>query len=128
MQISHVLYCTQHPEFPYIIFANIRMKQNNKIECAVVASVIRCQNLITISVNLLDGCIPSQMQRSADLLSYWFQIFLICGNLIDCIRGRYECLFIITCFFASWQLFRRKNNEISKRLAYINVLLDCYRK
>ena len=79
--------CTKHPQFPYIIFANIRMKQNNKIDLAEVYSIIQCQIYLRLQ---LTGLTAQYYVIYGLLISrHWFQIFLICGNLIDCIRRRY---------------------------------------
>ena len=92
--------CKPHPQFPYILFANTRKKQNNKI-----APTVRMQRhrkssgLIPIADSRLK-CAPSKVMWSVDLLSNWFQIFLICSNLVDRSGHRYYSICSSSLAFA----------------------------
>ena len=100
-----------------VISAYFICKYQNEVErnrlCCSMQRQSMSRKSVPIVVNRLD-CATSQLRWSVDLLSHRFQIFLICGNLIDCSGRRYKYLLIITCFCELSELFWEKNDEINK--------------
>ena len=71
-------------------------EQQNSVGCCMQRHPMSNGHLL-IAVNQLDRA-ASNLIRSVDLYSHWFQIFLICGNLIDCSGRRYK--YLLLCVIA----------------------------